>query len=81
MAFSGLRKMLTLINSNTLWCMSVGVSCNFMGTVVNGSHIKMAHVITIVLYRQILCLTLWQMLLPISDVVYVVDGRQLGQMS
>ena len=38
--------------------MSVGVSFNFMDTVVNGNHIAMVDVITTVLYRQILCLGL-----------------------
>ena len=55
MASSGLRKMLTLINFKTLWCMGVCVSCNFMDTVVNGNHYALANVITIVLYRQMLC--------------------------
>ena len=47
MASSGLRKMLTLINSNTWWCMSVGVSCNFMDIVVCSNHITMADSVTI----------------------------------
>ena len=76
----GLRKMLTLLDSNTLWCMSVGLSCNFMNNVVSGNHIAMADVITIELYRQMLCLELWQMLLPICIVVYFTDGRPLRQM-
>ena len=45
--------------------MSVGVSCNFLETLVNGNHIAVADVTTIVLYRQ--------MLLPICGVVYVAD--------
>ena len=79
MASSNLRKIFTLINSSTLWCISVGVSCNFMDTVVNGNHIVKADVITIMLYRQMLCLGLWQMLLPICNVVYVTYGRPLKQ--
>ena len=55
MASSGLRKMLTLI---MLYGVLVLVSCNFMDTVVNGNHIALADVITVVLYRQLLCLEL-----------------------
>ena len=40
--------MLTLINSNNLWHKGVCVLCNFMDTVVNGNHIAMVDVITIV---------------------------------
>ena len=52
MASSGLRKMFTLIISNTGWCHSVGVSCNFMDTFC----------CYYASWQHMFCI--WQMLLP-----------------
>ena len=53
-----------LNNFQYLRSVGVGVSCNFMDTVVNSNYTAMAAVIAIVLYWQMLCLKfLWQILL------------------
>ena len=49
----------------------------FKDTVVNGNHIEMADVVVILSCWQMLCLRLWQVLLPFYDVVIVADGKPL----
>ena len=56
------------------------MSCNFKDTVVNVNHIEMVNVVAIVLCCQIFCLRLWQMLLPLYNVIFVTDGKPLWQM-
>ena len=64
MASSGLRKMLILINFNTLGVWVLLCPAIFMDTVVNGDHIVMADVVAIALH--------WWMLL-LSCVVVLSD--------
>ena len=79
-SFRSWRKMLTFIKFKHLQCMVVGVFCNFYGhcgmvTTCNGR--CYSHCTCI---GQILCLGLWQMLLPIFYVICVADGRPLNLM-
>ena len=56
MVSSGLRKMFIFIISNTGWCHSVGVSCNFMETFMETCFCC--------IFGNT-CIALWQMLLPL----------------
>ena len=51
-----------------------------MDTVGNGNHTVMADGVAIVLCWQMLCLGLWQMLLPLYKVIFVADGKLLWKM-